>query len=545
MTRSRTAKAAPDSDGGGHVVAPENDRAPDDDALEEHVNLDVQFLAEQIVRVPIDSIVPHPANPNVGDVGAIGESIDSVGFYSTVYVQQSSGMILAGEHRWRALRAKGSQDVPVVFLDVDDETALRILLADNEIPRQHSYADDSRLAALLTDLATQTPRGLFGTGFDGDGLDRLISGLNTPLAGGRGSPEEAGRKLAERFLVPPFSVLDARQGYWQDRKRAWLALGMRSELGRPRNLLNMSETVLEAQRPKAQRQYGNVGSVPGDFATNDPQFYVKKRNAEQQQGRELTTGEFIELFYEGPDADIEGTSIFDPVLCEIAYRWYCPPGGRVLDPFAGGSVRGLVASRLGHPYVGVDLRDDQIAANVEQAETIAQDPLPEWRQGDATNLAAVVPADEQFDLVFTCPPYFNLERYSTDPADLSNSESYVTFNEGMAAVWSDCAARLADDRFIVVVIGNVREDHMVHDLAGDMTRAMEAAGLGFYQDAILVTAVGSLALRAARNFRSRKLGRTHQQVCVYLKGDLDRAVEALGDIEVPDLVEMFGEPVDE
>ena len=32
--------------------------------------------------------------------------------------------------------------------------------------------------------------------------------------------------------MPPFSVLDARQGYWQDRKRAWLALGIQSELGR-------------------------------------------------------------------------------------------------------------------------------------------------------------------------------------------------------------------------------------------------------------------------------------------------------------------------
>jgi hypothetical protein len=43
---------------------------------------------------------------------------------------------------------------------------------------------------------------------------------------------EARATLAERFVVPPFSVLDARQGYWQDRKRAWLALGIQSELGR-------------------------------------------------------------------------------------------------------------------------------------------------------------------------------------------------------------------------------------------------------------------------------------------------------------------------
>jgi DNA modification methylase len=50
-----------------------------------------------------------------------------------------------------------------------------------------------------------------------------------------------------------------------------------------------------------------------------------------------------------------GTSIFDPVLCELAYRWFSPPAGLVLDPFAGGSVRGIVAAKLGRRYVGVDL----------------------------------------------------------------------------------------------------------------------------------------------------------------------------------------------
>ena len=140
--------------------------------------LDVPFLATEIVRVPIDSITPHPANPNVGDVGAITESIESVGFYSTVYVQTSTGSIIAGEHRWRALKAKGSTDVPVVYLDVDDETAMRIMVADNELPRRTSHADDQALAALLTDL-THTDAGLRGLGWDGDDLDRLIGDIAT------------------------------------------------------------------------------------------------------------------------------------------------------------------------------------------------------------------------------------------------------------------------------------------------------------------------------------------------------------------------------
>jgi len=38
--------------------------------------------------------------------------------------------------------------------------------------------------------------------------------------------------LADRFGIPPFSVLNAREGWWQDRKAAWIALGIKSELGR-------------------------------------------------------------------------------------------------------------------------------------------------------------------------------------------------------------------------------------------------------------------------------------------------------------------------
>src|SRR5262249_25656604 len=78
-----------------------------------------------------------------------------------------------------------------------------------------------------------------------------------------------------------------------------------------------------------------------------------------------------------------GPSIFDPVLCELVYRWFCPLGGTVLDPFAGGSVRGIVASKLGRPYVGVDLRPEQIAANREQAARICDHPQPVWHVGDS------------------------------------------------------------------------------------------------------------------------------------------------------------------
>lgn len=109
-----------------------------------------------------------------------------------------------------------------------------------------------------------------------------------------------------------------------------------------------------------------------------------------------------------------GTSVFDPVLCEIVYRWFCPEGGAVIDPFAGGSVRGIVAGYLGHPYTGIDLRADQIAANEIQATAISPKVKPRWIVGNSEQIAELAPGE--YDLVFSCPPYYDLEIYSDSPA---------------------------------------------------------------------------------------------------------------------------------
>ena len=111
-------------------------------------------------------------------------------------------------------------------------------------------------------------------------------------------------------------------------------------------------------------------------------------------------------------AEATGTSIFDPVMCELAYRWFSAPGMQVLDPFAGGSVRGVVASVLGRRYFGNELRPEQVAANEAQAD-ICPDPKPVWHCGDSVNIREYFTG--QADFLFSCPPYADLEVYSDDP----------------------------------------------------------------------------------------------------------------------------------
>lgn len=133
--------------------------------------------------VPVDRLYIHPSNPRQGDVGAVCASIEAHGFFGALVVQRSSSYVLAGNHRLKAARQLGMEAVPVMWVDVDDETAKRILLADNRTSDLGTY-DNDQLAQLLQELAT-TPGGLDGVGYDGDDLDNLLQELG--LSDGAGS----------------------------------------------------------------------------------------------------------------------------------------------------------------------------------------------------------------------------------------------------------------------------------------------------------------------------------------------------------------------
>lgn len=277
---------------------------------------------------------------------------------------------------------------------------------------------------------------------------------------------------------------------------------------------------------------------------NDPAFYYKKQQVEKHIGRQLTREEFIQDYYEGPDSYTSGTSIFDPVLCEIAYRWFCPEGGIVLDPFAGGSVRGIVASKLGRRYIGHELREEQVRANKVQGDDICGNDQcpPVWICGDSRNIDRTC-ADVEADFVFSCPPYADLEIYSEDPRDISTL-GYIEFKNIYFEIISKACSLLKQDRFACFVVGEVRDKKgNYYNFVGDTVQAFTNAGLHFYNEAVLVTAVGSLPIRVGKQFKSsRKIGKTHQNVLVFVKGDGKKAANACGEIEIHD--ELF-EPEDD
>jgi ParB-like chromosome segregation protein Spo0J len=123
--------------------------------------------------VAVDQVQPHPRNPNRGDADAVAESIDAIGFYGALIVHGPTGNILAGSHRWVAAQTEGLAELPALVYDVDEDTAERIMVGDNEFARMARW-DMAGLVSVLTDLSA-SPAQLAATGFDQSRFAELVA----------------------------------------------------------------------------------------------------------------------------------------------------------------------------------------------------------------------------------------------------------------------------------------------------------------------------------------------------------------------------------
>ncbi|AFZ67087.1 DNA modification methylase [Deinococcus peraridilitoris] len=135
----------------------------------------MRIINQEHALVRPEQLQPHPRNPNLGDVDAIAESIKANGFYGAIIAQRSTGCILVGHHRHQAARRQGATHIPVIWVDVTDAQAIRILLADNRTA-ELAERNEEMLAQILQDLAGDDG-GLSGTGYDTDDLGELLVSL--------------------------------------------------------------------------------------------------------------------------------------------------------------------------------------------------------------------------------------------------------------------------------------------------------------------------------------------------------------------------------
>ncbi len=407
----------------------------------------------KIVMVPIEDIHPYEINPLNNDLSVerVRNSLRRFGFKQPLLLDKDS-IIVVGHTRYRAAMELGYKKLPCIFSELSDEENKAYRLADNKTAEASTWDE----AKLDEELAGISDIDMEDFGFDVDDMDGIDDDAEQGKSG----------SLIDQFVVPPFSVLDTRQGYWQKRKNAWIDRGLSSQNGREDSLLGQG--LLELAR---------------------------------KSGSNLT-----------------GTSIFDPVLCEIMYRWFCPENGKVVDCFAGGSVRGIVAAMLGLEYTGIDLRQEQIDENHKNAEQMGVHPA--WYCDDSLNIDRYV-EDDSADMILSCPPYGDLEKYSDDPRDLSNMK-YCDFMKVYRQIIERTCKKLKRGRFAVFVVGDIRDkDGYYRDFIADTNRAFKDCGMELYNQFILLEQVATAAVRACRQFNAmRKVCKTHQNVQVYYKGDV-------------------------
>ena len=274
------------------------------------------------------------------------------------------------------------------------------------------------------------------------------------------------KKLTDTFVVPPFSVLDTRQGYWQERKKAW------------------KEIINDNGDSRQGALYKSSGDVVSDKLK----------------------------------AISNGVSILDPILAEIACLWFNVDGGTTFDCFAGDSVFGFVSSYLGHNFTGIELRPEQVKLNQDRIDKTKT--KGRYICDDGQNVAKHIKPDSQ-DLLFSCPPYFNLEVYSDMPNDASNQGEYKDFIKILDNAFSDAIKCLKNNRFAVIVCGDVRtKKGDYYRFPDDIKDIFTTNGMVLYNEMILVEAVGNSMLRASPNMKARKVVKTHQNILVFYKGDI-------------------------
>lgn len=311
--------------------------------------------ADSVERRPIAALVDNPRNSRTHSdeqVDQIVAAIREWGWTTPILVDEE-GVILAGHGRVMAARKMGLDDAPVVVARGWTEAQKRAyVVADNQIAANAGW-DENILSIEFGALkALDFDVGL--TGFTMEAIDSFLLGPQQPQGGAGGAPgaqaEEARKSLMQRFGLAPFSVLSARGGWWQDRKRAWLALGIESELGRGENAGDANAEPGGSKRPAAD--YGKTGArgdgagrsidtgrrnaapggggggaykrggkavdakyerkgeatqnvvagngwANGGPARRDPAFYAKKREWEAANGRKISTTEFREKHWDG------------------------------------------------------------------------------------------------------------------------------------------------------------------------------------------------------------------------------------------------------
>lgn len=304
--------------------------------------------------------------------------------------------------------------------------------------------------------------------------------------------------LQQDFIVAPYSVIDTRTALWRNRRAMW------------HNMIGLGEETRE-------------GALFKSTAMRMPSLYessMSKRNAqgisfEEYLVNRASEDEILSAVNEKLNS---GVSTFDPVLSELVYRWFTPyEGAKIFDPFAGAYTKGVVATKCGYGFTGIELRPEQVAVNMAKCKEMNAANIA-YINDDAVNIRSYLGAATQ-DLLFSCPPYYNLEVYSDLPNDASNQRTYDEFWSIIQRGFESASKCLKKNRFAVIVVSDVRDDKgCYYNLPGDVIGLFKRLGFCLWNDIVLLHGDPTAKLRARGYMATRKVVRTHERVLVFFNG---------------------------
>ncbi len=208
-----------------------------------------------------------------------------------------------------------------------------------------------------------------------------------------------------------------------------------------------------------------------------------------------------------------GTSIFNPHLAMMILSAYCPQNARIYDAFGGGGTRGIIAAAMGHDYLGVEIRQEEVDRIHKRRDELGS--KFELICSDSTQYEI---EPNSFDFSYSCPPYYDLEVYSKTKGDISNLGTYDEFMAMLSRSLAITFTGLKTGAMCCWVVGNFRDKRgaLTH-FSGDTIRAAKNIGFTFHDEIIWWGASNAAFQRAGAFEANRKSVRVHENILVFKK----------------------------
>lgn len=213
-------------------------------------------------------------------------------------------------------------------------------------------------------------------------------------------------------------------------------------------------------------------------------------------------------------------SVLDPVACEVILRFFMPTKGqRVYNPFGGGVQFGFVAGSYGYDFIASEIRQNQCDAN----NALCQDmDSAKWIKSDSSTFEP----EGMFDLCFSCPPYYGVEKYVDyenviPDGELNSIPTYNEFKDTLFAGYKKAIDKLNDNCFFVIMTGDSRDKNgAYYGCEAEHEIFFKEQGLHIYNKIVYLECEFTRLAHAKRTLDYRKFPKREQKIIVAYKGDM-------------------------